>query len=121
MWFLKICKGLWHCMKEIIVACIGIPQESIVVLQKMCKNNEVQVEVGNTVSSSCRTTKGLKQWHGFSPTLFKINLESVLYTWKKKCRNMELPIGDITMHHHLFADDQLIAQDKEDAEYMTKN
>ena len=34
---------------------------------------------------------------------------------------MELPIGDITMHHHLFADDQLIAQDKEDAEYMTKN
>jgi hypothetical protein len=34
---------------------------------------------------------------------------------------MGLPIGDQTIHYHLFADDQvIIAQDKEDAEYMTK-
>jgi hypothetical protein len=32
-----------------------------------------------------------------------------------------LPVGDQTIHH-LFADDQvIIAQDKEDAEYVTKN
>jgi hypothetical protein len=34
---------------------------------------------------------------------------------------MGLPIGDQTIHHHLFVDDQaIIVQDKEDAEYMTK-
>jgi len=87
-------KLLWHTIRI-----RGIPQESIVVLQKVYENNEVQVKVGNTVSTSCRTTKGLKQGHGLSPTLFKIYLESVLYTLKKRCRNMGLPIGAITIHH----------------------
>ena len=45
---------------------------------KNYENNEVQVKVGNTVSTSCITTKGLKQEHILSPTLFKIYLESVL-------------------------------------------
>ena len=65
----------------------------------MYENNEVQVKVGNIVSTSCRTTKGLKQGHGLSPTLFKNYLESVLYTWKKRCRNKGLPIADITIHN----------------------
>jgi hypothetical protein len=34
---------------------------------------------------------------------------------------MELPMGNETIHHHLFSDDQVImAQDKGDAEYDTK-
>lgn len=71
----------------------------------------MQVKVGNRVTTRCRTTKGLKQGHGWSPTLFKIYLESVLYTLKKKCRNMGLPTGAITIHHQyiiFFADDPVI-------------
>jgi hypothetical protein len=46
----------------------------------------------------------------------------VIYNWNKKCRNVGLPIGDQTIHHHHFAGGQVtIAQDKQDAEYMTKN
>jgi hypothetical protein len=65
----------------------------------MYENSEVQVKVGNIILTSCRTTKGLKQGHGLSPNIFKIYLESALYTWKKRCRNMGLPTGDITIHH----------------------
>jgi hypothetical protein len=37
-----------------------IPQKIIVVIQKMYENNEVQVQAGNRISTSFRTTKGLK-------------------------------------------------------------
>jgi len=48
-------------------------------------------------------------------------LESVLYNWNKICRRMGLSTGNQTIHHHRFADDQvIIAQDKGDAEYDTK-
>jgi hypothetical protein len=53
-----------------------IPQEIIVVIQKMYENNEVQVKAGNMVSTSFGKTKGLKQGCGLSPTSFKIYLES---------------------------------------------
>jgi len=52
-------KLLWHAIRI-----RGIPQESIVVLQNVYENNEVQVKVGNRVTTRCRTTKGLKQGHG---------------------------------------------------------
>jgi hypothetical protein len=59
---------------------MGIPQEIIVFIQKMYKNNEApQMKVRNRISTSFTTTKGLKQGCGLSPTLFKIYLESVLY------------------------------------------
>jgi hypothetical protein len=80
----------------------------------MYKNNEVQMEVGNRISRSFRTSKGSKQGCGLSTSLFKIYLESVRYSWNKKCRNMVLPIGDQTIQ-------VIIAQDREDAEYMTKS
>jgi hypothetical protein len=49
------------------------------------------VKVGNGISLSFRTTKGLIHGCGLSPTLLKIYLDSVLYNWNKKCRNMGLP------------------------------
>jgi hypothetical protein len=60
--------------------------------------NEVQAKAGNIILTSRRTTNGLKQGHGLS-LRFKIYLESVLYTWKKRCKNMGLPTGDLTIHH----------------------
>jgi hypothetical protein len=100
---------------------MGIPQEIIIVIQKMYENNEAHVKVGNKVSTIFRTTKGVKEECGVSPSLFKIYLQSVLYNWNKKCRNMGLAVGDQTIQCYLFVGDEVtIAQDKEDAEYMTK-
>jgi len=65
--------------------------------------------------------EGLKQGCGLSPTLFKIDLESVLYDWNQKCRSMVQPAGNKTIHHVCYADDQtIVAQDEVYAEYMTK-
>lgn len=57
-----------------------------------------------------------------SPTLFKIFLEHVLKEWKKKCSGMGVPLNDTdTLYTLCFADDQVvIAQDADDAEYMTR-
>jgi hypothetical protein len=66
--------------------------------------------------------EGLKQGCVLSPTLLKNDLESVLYDWNQKCKSVVRPIGNETIHHLRFADDQvIIAQDEVYAEYMTKN
>jgi len=80
-----------------------------------------QVKILDSVSVGFRSTVVLDQECGFSPFLFTIYLESVLYNWNKKCRRMGLPTGSQTIHHHLFADDLvIIVQVKGDAEYNTK-
>ena len=67
-------------------------------------------------------TKGLKQGCCLSPTLFKVFLEHVLKEWKKKCPGMGVPLSDTyTLFTLCFADDQVvIAQDADDARYMTR-
>jgi len=104
-----------------VIRKMGILQEILVVIQKIYARYEAQVRILNSISVGFRTTEVLEQECGFSPTLFTIFLESVLYNWNKKCRRMGLPMGNQTIHHHLFADDQvIIAQDKGVAEYDTK-
>jgi len=58
---------------------MGILQEILVVIQKMYARNEAQVKILNSTSVGFRTTEVLEQECGFSPTLFTIYLESVLY------------------------------------------
>ena len=67
-------------------------------------------------------TKGLKQGCCLSPTLFKVYLEEVLKEWKRCCSGMGVPLReDGTLYTLCFADDQMvIAQDEEDANYMTR-
>lgn len=60
--------------------------------------------------------KGLQQGCGLLSALLMIYLESVLYDGNKKCKSRGLLVGNETVHHHLGVDDQ----DKDDAEYMTK-
>jgi hypothetical protein len=48
-------------------------------------------------------------------------LVQALGLWKRKCRNMGIPIGDNTEYTLHFADDQLIiAQDLDDVEYLRR-
>jgi hypothetical protein len=77
---------------------------------------DIYVNIGSRISAGFKTIKGLKQECGLLPTLLKIYLENVLYDGNKKCKSRGLPVGNETVRHHLGADDQ----DKDDAEYMTK-
>jgi hypothetical protein len=77
----------------------GIPQKLLVMIQKMQTKNEAQVKTGNGISTGFRTTEGLKQGCGISPDLLKMFLESVLYTWNKRCKSMGLPTGNKTAYH----------------------
>lgn len=109
-------KLLWEAMKD-----MNIPQQLTNCVRRLYTDNKAQIKIGNTVSKSFLTTKGLKQGCGLSPTLFKIYMEKALNNWNRKCRGMGIEIGRQNMHSLLFADDQVvITQDIEDAQYMTR-
>jgi hypothetical protein len=77
-------KLLWPTIRK-----MGIPQEIVVVIQKMYVNNEAQVEIVNRITGF-RTTKGLIQ-----------------VSIKPNHISMGLPKKNQGIHH-LFADDQVI-------------
>ncbi|XP_072160540.1 uncharacterized protein [Bemisia tabaci] len=81
-----------------------------------------RIKCQGRLSGGFYVSKGLKQGCCLSPTLFKIFLEHVLKEWKKKCSGMGVPLNDTdTLYTLCFADDQVvIAQDADDAEYMTR-
>jgi len=53
--------------------------------------------------------------------LFKIYLEEALKAWRRKCKDMGIPLNNTTLYTLSFADGQIIlAQDYEDLEYMSR-
>ena len=52
-------KMLWLVIRE-----VGVPQEILVVIQKIYANNEAHVKIGNRISAGLETTTGLKQGCG---------------------------------------------------------
>lgn len=86
------------------------------------EQNTTKVKLGKKLSKGCQVNKGLKQGCCLSPLLFKIYLEQALKTWKRKCKNMGIPLtDDSTLYTLCFADDQIVlAQDYEDLQYMSK-
>ena len=81
-----------------------------------------RVKSRGELSGGFFVTKGLKQGCCLSPTLFKVYLEHVLKEWKNKVAGMGVPLLDgQTLYTLCFADDQIVvAQDEEDADYMTR-
>jgi hypothetical protein len=68
-----------------------------------------------------RHNKGLRQGYCNCPTIFKIYIRKALEEWKYKCRGMGIPLENITLYTLQFADDQeVLAENKEDLEYMTR-
>jgi hypothetical protein len=68
-----------------------------------------------------KTTRGLKQGFGLSPTLFNIYLERVFSDWNKKCRGTGLSVENKIIQHLLFAGNQTTTAEVRDyAEYMAK-
>jgi len=107
---------LWKAMKE-----LNIPQQLIIAVKNMYKNNVVAVKVGNKIGNNFKTTKGLLQGCSTSPTLFKLFIEQVLTPWKMKCEGMGIPVRDSFLYTLSFADDQVVmAQDEEDLSFMVR-
>lgn len=78
-------------------------------------HTRAKIRIGNSLSERFQITKGLKQGYCISPTLFKIYLKQTLKLWKRKCKNMGIPINNNTVYTLSFAYDQLVlAQEYED-------
>lgn len=107
---------LWEAMEE-----TNINNVIIKTIQELYKDTTIKIKTGERLSKGFTVTKGLKQGCCLSPTLFKIYIEYALKNWKKKCSGMGIQINDKIIYTLQFADDQvLLAQDKEDLEYMTR-
>lgn len=108
---------LWEALQQ-----TQINHTLIKAVKQLYWQSTTKIKVGQYISNGFIVTKGLRQGCCISPTLFKIYVEHLLQDWKRKCSPMGLPINDETTIYTLqFADDQvLIAQDKEDLEYMAK-
>jgi len=90
-------------------------------VKNLYANSTAKIKIGSKLSNGFPITKGLKQGCCLSPTLFKIYLERTLKNWKRKCKNMGIPINNNMIYSLSFADDQLlITQDYDDMEYMTR-
>ena len=107
---------LWNIMEQ-----QGISKLYIQAVKKLYQNMSVCVKVGNKLSKEIRVTKGLKQGCCIAPTLFKLYLNGALATWRKKCRNMGVPIAEDKLFTLHFADDQaILAEDRMDIDYMLR-
>lgn len=107
---------LWEALEK-----TNISANLITATKQLYTKTTARVKVGSRLSRGFQISKGLKQGCCLSPTLFKIYLEQTLKLWKRKCRNMGLPINNNTIYTLSFADDQLVlAQDYDDIEYMTR-
>lgn len=108
--------NLWRALKTSNISSVIIKA-----IQNLYENSTAKIKVQNYLSPGFKITKGLRQGCCLSPTLYKIYTENALKEWKRKCKNMGIPVNDITIYSLQFADDQLIlAQDIEDIEYITR-
>lgn len=109
-------KLLWKALHE-----TNINANLISAVRKLYQCSYSKVKIKRSTSKGFRITKGLKQGCCLSPTLFKVYLEQTLKIWKRKCRDMGIPLENNNLFTLCFADDQIvIAQDYEDLEYMAR-
>lgn len=107
---------LWKVLQE-----TNINHTLINALQNLYMDSTSRVKIGKRLSKSFPVNKGLRQGCSVSPTLFKIYVAKALHQWKKKCKGMGVYIGDTCLYTLQFADDQvIIANDKDDIEYMAR-
>lgn len=79
-----------------------------------------KIGIAKKLSQGFHSNEGLRQGGSDFPILFKIYIERALKIWKNKCKSMGIEINNKCIYSLQFADDQVLAQDKENLEYMTK-
>lgn len=109
-------KKLWKVLHE-----TNVNHTIIRALKNLYDGTSSRVKIGNNFSEKFPVDKGLRQGCCVSPTLFKIYVARALYQWKRKCKGMGIDIGDTCLYTLQFADDQvIIANDKDDLQYMAR-
>lgn len=79
-----------------------------------------KIKIEKETSKGLKVNKRLKQERCLSSTLFKIYLDRVLRTWERKCRNMGVPLNNITLYSLCFTDDHIVlARDYDDFDKET--
>ena len=107
---------LWEAMEK-----GNISGNLINIVKEMYAGYTCCIKIGKEISEEFNVNKGLRQGCCISPTLFKIYIGKALNIWSKKCRSMGVQIGEDNVHTLLFADDQIVlAEDRDDIEYMTR-
>lgn len=90
-------------------------------LKELYKDSRSRIKIGDSLTDEFLVTKGLRQGCCISPTLFKIYIATALKKWKRKTNGMGIELVNKCMYTLQFADDQVvIANDKEDLEYMMR-
>lgn len=90
-------------------------------LKNLYAGSRSRVKIGNSLTNSFPVTKGLRQGCCISPTLFKIYVAAALKGWKRKVNGMGIELNNTCLYTLQFADDQVvIANDREDIEYMMR-
>jgi hypothetical protein len=106
---------LWKTLEE-----IRISYTLIKTVNELYRKGLSYVKLGGLLSEGFEVTKGRRQGC-ISPTLFKIYIEKALNICKRKCCGMGYNVDNIMIYTLQFADDQVvIAQSKEDPEYMCR-
>lgn len=107
---------LWEVLQE-----SNINYTLIKALKNLYHGSTSRIKISNFLTSEFPVSKGLRQGCCISPTLFKIYISKALSTWKRKCHGMGIELNDTCLYTLQFADDQaVIANDKDDMEYMVK-
>lgn len=91
---------LWQVLKT-----KGIPQVYNNAVRGFMKYDHT-IKIGQKVSQKIMVTKGLRPGCCIAPTLFKIYLEGVLETWRKKCKPMGMQVRYHKLYTWHFADDR---------------
>ncbi|XP_044745745.1 uncharacterized protein LOC123307480 [Coccinella septempunctata] len=110
-------KKLWQ-----VLEMSPINSTAISAIKQLYGQSYSRVKLGKSLSPTFTVTKGLRQGCCLSTTLFKIYLNEALKRWRRSCHGMGIQLTDDTALYTLhFADDQVvIAQDKEDLEFMSR-
>lgn len=74
------------------------PSSLITMVKNLYKENRVCAKIGNKFSNAFGTTRGLLHGCSTSPTPFKIFLYKTLGPWKRKCKRMDVAVGN----NHLY-------------------
>ena len=100
----------------------SINNTAIRAIQQLYEQSMSRIKIGTTLSDEFEVTKGLRQGCCLSPTLFKIYLNEAFRNWRRSCSGMGVQLNvDTTLYTLHFADDQVvIAQEREDLEFMTR-
>lgn len=91
---------------------VGTDINLIVALEALYEDKQMAIRMGQKITKTFQTTKGLLQGCSISPPLFKIYLKHMLKQWKRKFQGIRGPVRGEHTYTLSFADDQVVtAQD----------